>query len=153
MDFNAVIVNLGLLDGEFAAQCIANIKNSIHHTKMQIAEQLPTHTDIPLFGRTILEQQFMLLETLEQWEIILKDNYWRMANNLFLYYPMLLISAVLFIISERFLCFGDGILVWGLINFGDHFFYTIKDRKRSPGLFSGVFISNKFCIVSYWLNF
>jgi len=57
---------------------------------------------------------------------------------LFLYYPMLLISAVLFIISERFLCFGDGILVWGLINFGDHFFYTIKDRKRSPGLFSGV---------------
>ena len=68
LDFNAVIVNLGLLDGEFAAQCIANIKNSIHHTKMQIAEQLPTHTDIPLFGRTILEQQFMLLETLEQWE-------------------------------------------------------------------------------------
>ena len=57
---------------------------------------------------------------------------------MFLYYPMLLISAVLFIISERFLCFGDGILVWGLINFGDHFFYTIKDRKRSPGLFSGV---------------
>ena len=46
---------------------------------------------------------------------------------MFLYYPMLLISAVLFIISERFLCFGDGILVWGLINF------------RS-------FISNKFCI-------
>lgn len=68
MDFNAVIVNLGLLDGEFAAQCIANIKNSPHHTKMQIAEQLPTHTNIPLFGRTILEQQFMLLETLEQWE-------------------------------------------------------------------------------------
>lgn len=68
MDFNAVIVNLGLLDGEFAAQCIANINNSIHHTKMQIAEQLLTHTDIPLFGRTILEQQFMLLETLEQWE-------------------------------------------------------------------------------------
>lgn len=57
---------------------------------------------------------------------------------MFLYYPMLLISAVLFIISERFLCFGVGILVWGLINFGDHFFYTIKDRKRSLGLFSGV---------------
>ena len=35
---------------------------------MQIAEQLPTHYRYSAFGRTILEQQFMLLETLEQWE-------------------------------------------------------------------------------------
>ena len=35
---------------------------------MQIMEQLPKHKDIPLFGRTILEQQFLLLETLEKWE-------------------------------------------------------------------------------------
>lgn len=68
LDFNAVIVNLALLDDTFANECIANIRNSIHNTKAQIAEQLPTHQDIPLFGRTILEQQYMLLETLEKWE-------------------------------------------------------------------------------------
>lgn len=68
LDFNAVIVNMALLDENSANECIANIKNSIQNTKMQIAEQLPTHKDIPLFGRTILEQQFLLLETLEKWE-------------------------------------------------------------------------------------
>ena len=68
LDFNAVIVNLALADESFAKECIDNIKNSIQHTKKQIAEQLPTHKNIPLFGRTILKQQFMLLETLEKWE-------------------------------------------------------------------------------------
>ena len=68
LDFNAVIVNMALLDENSANECIANIKNSIQNTKMQIAEQLPTHNDIPLFGRTILEQTILLLETLEKWE-------------------------------------------------------------------------------------
>jgi len=68
LDFNAVIVNLALLDEGSANQCIANIRKSIQNTKMQITEQLPLHEDIPLFGRTILEQQLMLLETLEKWE-------------------------------------------------------------------------------------
>lgn len=68
LDFNAVIVNMALVDEAFADECIANIKNSIQNTKMQIMEQLPLHKDIPLFGRTILEQQFLLLETLEKWE-------------------------------------------------------------------------------------
>ncbi|MDE6592263.1 MAG: HXXEE domain-containing protein [Oscillospiraceae bacterium] len=61
-----------------------------------------------------------------------------MANNLFLYYPPLLISVFLFIINEKFICFGIGILIWGIINLGDHLFYTIKDRKVSPGLVTGI---------------
>ncbi len=68
LDFNAVVVNLALIDECLAKECVLNIKNSIQNTKMQIMEQLPKHEDIPLFGRTILEQQFMLLETLEKWE-------------------------------------------------------------------------------------
>lgn len=68
LDFNAVIVNLSLLDENAAGECIANIKNSIHNTKNQIAEQLPVHKDIPIYGRAILEQQAMLLEVLEKWE-------------------------------------------------------------------------------------
>lgn len=61
-----------------------------------------------------------------------------MANNIFVYYPMLLISVFLFMVSEEFLCFGVAVLIWGVINFGDHFFYTIKDRKISPGLITGI---------------
>ena len=60
-----------------------------------------------------------------------------MANNLFIYYPMLLISAFLYVFNNKTICFGVAILIWGIINFGDHFLYTIKDRKVSPGLLSG----------------
>lgn len=68
LDFNAVIVNLALLDDAAADECITNIRNSIQKTKLQISEQIPVHKDIPLYGRTILEQQAMLLEVLEKWE-------------------------------------------------------------------------------------
>lgn len=66
-----------------------------------------------------------------------------MANNVFIYYPMLLIAVFLYVIRSQFVCCGVGILIWGIINFGDHFFYTIKDRKLSPGLISGIlFLAN-----------
>ncbi len=61
-----------------------------------------------------------------------------MANNLFIYYPMVLLSTFLSTVSNNFACFGVGVLIWGVINFGDHFFYTIKDKKVSPGLITGV---------------
>ena len=66
-----------------------------------------------------------------------------MANNLFIYYPLLLISVFIYIINNQFVCFGVGIFIWGIINFGDHFFYTIKDKKMSPGLITGLlFLAN-----------
>ncbi len=68
LDFNAVIVNLALLDAEEVGECIANIRSSIQNTKMQVSESLLSHEDIPLYGRTILEQQALLLEGLEKWE-------------------------------------------------------------------------------------
>jgi len=62
-----------------------------------------------------------------------------MANNVFIYYPMLLLSTAFYIFGGRnTICFGVAILMWGIINFGDHFFYTIKDRKVSPGLITGI---------------
>ncbi len=75
LDFNAVIVNMALIDDNLADECILNIKNSIHNTKLQITESLPSHADIPLFGRMILEQQFLLLETLEKWEENFEKEY------------------------------------------------------------------------------
>lgn len=66
-----------------------------------------------------------------------------MANNIFIYYPMLLCAVFLYRSNPMFVCFGVGVLIWGLINFGDHFFYTVKDRRISPGLITGtVFLVN-----------
>ena len=81
LDFNAVVVNLALVDDSMANECITNIKNSIQNTKMQIMEQLPEHTDIPLFGRTILEQQFLLLDTLEKWGENFEQEYEKARNK------------------------------------------------------------------------
>lgn len=66
----------------------------------------------------------------------MSHGHW-MANNLFIYYPMLLLSVLLFVCSEALVCCGAAVLVWGVVNFGDHFFYTVKDKKVSPGLITG----------------
>ena len=76
---------------------------------------------------------------------LMTHGHW-MANNIFIYYPMLLLAVFIYIFNKNMICFGVGILIWGLINFGDHFFYTIKDKKVSPGLITG-FI---FLINSVW---
>ncbi len=69
-----------------------------------------------------------------------------MANNLFLYYPPLLLSVLLFVCSDKLACFGIAILIWGMVNFGDHFFYTVKDKRVSPGLITGtLFLLNSIC--------
>ena len=56
-----------------------------------------------------------------------------MANNLFIYYPIILVAAVLFLLDERFACCGIGVLVWGVINFGDHFLLYDSRQKSIPG--------------------
>ncbi len=55
---------------------------------------------------------------------------------------------------NQFACFGVAILIWGIINFGDHFFYTIKDRKISPGFITGtLFLVNSiFGLRNYYLS-
>lgn len=75
-----------------------------------------------------------------------------MANNIFIYYPLLLFAVFFFLSNKIFLCFGVGILIWGIINFGDHFFYTLKDRKVSPGLLTGViFLINSIQGLRYFV--
>ncbi len=56
--------------------------------------------------------------------------------------------------NNKFVCFGVAILVWGVINFGDHFFYTIKDRKVSPGLITGILflVNSIFGLRNFFLS-
>ncbi|MCI9079610.1 MAG: PadR family transcriptional regulator [Lachnospiraceae bacterium] len=74
LDFNAVIVNMPLLNDADFNECINNIKNSIYKTKNQIQEQLSKQKEMTIFGQMILEQQYMLLETLEKWEMIFEQK-------------------------------------------------------------------------------
>lgn len=58
-----------------------------------------------------------------------------MGNNIFIFYPLLLLSLIVYLLGGKTtICFGIGILVWGLINSVEHFFYCIKDRKAEPGI-------------------
>lgn len=60
-----------------------------------------------------------------------------MANNIFNHYPLLLLDVFLYVHYKNMIFCDVAILVWGIINFGDHFFYTIRDRKISPGIITG----------------
>ena len=71
---NAVIVNMSLLDDTDFKECMNNIKNSICKTKHQIQEQMSRQKEMTLLGQMILEQQYMLLETLEKWEKIFEQK-------------------------------------------------------------------------------
>lgn len=76
-----------------------------------------------------------------------------MANNIFIYYPLILMPALLFCFNRTFVFCGVAVLVWGIINFADHCFYTIKDRKISPGLLTGVlFLVNSVTGLSVFIN-
>ena len=62
-----------------------------------------------------------------------------MAGNIFFYYPCLLISVTIYLLfGEHFLFFGVGVVFWGVLNFLEHLFFTLKDRRISPGMFTSV---------------
>lgn len=119
---------------------MGRMKNMINFTLLNLIIYIPFH----LFEEAVGDFPKWMYE--HKWlPYHMTHGHW-MANNIFIYYPMLLSVALIYIFNEKLLCFGVGILIWGLINFGDHFFYTIKDKKVSPGLITG-FI---FLITSVW---
>ncbi len=67
MDFNAVICNLNKVDAGTALSLIENIINGLNDAKQYYRSTLMEHSDIPLVGRTIMEQQERVCETLLEW--------------------------------------------------------------------------------------
>ena len=65
-------------------------------------------------------------------------SHW-MACNIFFYLPILAIGLLIYYLSQKKLLFaGMGVIIWGILNFIEHFVYSIIDSKVSPGLLTGM---------------
>lgn len=65
-------------------------------------------------------------------------SHW-MACNIFFYLPILVIGLLIYYLSQKKLLFaGVGVIIWGILNFIEHFVYSIIDSKMSPGLLTSM---------------
>lgn len=78
LDFNAVIVNLLSLSPKNREQCLSNIKSGVKTLKdyleenINIKENIP---DIPEMGMSVLQQQSILAEAIENWITSLEKEF------------------------------------------------------------------------------
>jgi len=75
LDFNAVICNLNKIEKPGALVLIKNIISGIEESRQYYHSALKEHADIPLVGRSIMEQQEKVCETLLEWALNLYDSY------------------------------------------------------------------------------
>ncbi|BCN29478.1 PadR family transcriptional regulator [Anaeromicropila herbilytica] len=66
-EFNAVVANLNKLEKNEAIQLIHDIKTQICVSYEQMQQMQKQRESIPLVGRTIIEQQLKVLESLKNW--------------------------------------------------------------------------------------
>lgn len=69
LDFNTIIVNLDLVDGEQKNILVSNIKNKILEFKKVLNEKYLQREHIPEVGKAIFKQQIELVSSLEKWVI------------------------------------------------------------------------------------
>lgn len=68
----------------------------------------------------------------------LSYGFW-LAGNVFFFFPLFVIGAIIYEFCGRtFLFAGIGVLLWGIANFCEHLFFTIKDKKVCPGLYTSI---------------
>jgi DNA-binding PadR family transcriptional regulator len=66
-DFNSAIVNIEKIEKEKAIKIIQNIKNSLLNKKEFLEKMTDKYKEIPLAGRTIIKQHYMITNTLIEW--------------------------------------------------------------------------------------
>lgn len=77
LDFNAVIVNLESMSKERQKECLDNIERNMNVLKTYLKENLALKenvSDVPAMGMAVLHQQFLLVQTIEEWIAELKKN-------------------------------------------------------------------------------
>ena len=75
LDFNAVSVNLESMEKEQQRECLDNIENNISVLKSYLDENIDLKEnapDVPATGMAVLQQQFLLVQAIEEWIATLK---------------------------------------------------------------------------------
>lgn len=70
LDFNAVIVNLDSISPENQRVCLSNIQQNVQTLKSYLEENIHLKeglSNIPETGKAVLQQQFVLAQTIEEW--------------------------------------------------------------------------------------
>lgn len=76
-DFNVVIANLNKLNKDAALDLISKLKESITVSVDTNEEYLTEYSNIPLVGKTIIEQQGLLYKTLLEWLDTFREQFER----------------------------------------------------------------------------
>lgn len=76
-DFNVVIANLNKLNKDAALDLISKLKESITVSVGANEEYLTEYSNIPLVGKTIIEQQGLLYKTLLEWLDTFREQFER----------------------------------------------------------------------------
>ena len=74
---NAVIVNLENIPLENRRECLDNIEDSVKQLKAYLEENLAlkgSDTDVPATGMAVLQQQYILAQTIEEWLESLQES-------------------------------------------------------------------------------
>ena len=75
LNFNAVIINLELVSPFVQKEVLENIEYQIHQFQKAVSQLERDRIAIPLTGKTILKQQVLLSEALNQWMEDFKELY------------------------------------------------------------------------------
>lgn len=76
LDFNAVIVNLESMSKEMQKECLDNIEEHVKMLKDYLNENISLKEkddNVPLTGKEVLKQQFILVQAIEEWIASLKS--------------------------------------------------------------------------------
>ncbi|MGF6365516.1 DNA-binding PadR family transcriptional regulator [Aequitasia blattaphilus] len=77
LDFNAVIVNLDSMPEKNQQEYLNNIESNIKLLKMYLEDNLnrkESAPDVPAIGKSVLQQQYVLAQTIEKWIKSLTDT-------------------------------------------------------------------------------
>lgn len=77
LDLNSVIVNLKSISKEQQYNCLNNIEKSIKEMKKNLIENINTkdnNESVSEMGKTVLHQQFVLVEAIEDWLKEIKEQ-------------------------------------------------------------------------------
>lgn len=77
LDLNAVIVNLENIPLENRRECLDNIEDSVKQLKAYLEDNLAlkgSDTDVPATGMAVLQQQYILAQTIEEWLESLQES-------------------------------------------------------------------------------